>query len=299
MNASTAEPAPGDASVVVRLRCAPELVELASDALWQAGTSAVSEEPADVVRGISAAESARSAPAAVELTGEVPVAALAHLRAWCGEVEGRVELEVVELDPAWADAWCEHARAYRVGPLVVRPVWVPETLAPGEVDLALDPGPTFGSGSHPSTRGALAALVEHIRGDERVLDIGSGSGVLSMAALLLGARSATGVDIDPAAGPAGHAAGGLCGVADRFEFVGEGLGAIEGSFEVVLANMLIGAIESVGPELRPRCAPGATVILAGFLESQRDRALAAVAPADVIGESLEDGWVTLVARTPR
>ena len=132
MNASTAEPAPGDASVVVRLRCAPELVELASDALWQAGTSAVSEEPADVVRGISAAESAPSAPAAVELTGEVPVTALADLRAWCGEVAGGVELEVVELDPAWADAWCEHARAYRVGPLVVRPVWVPETLAPGE-----------------------------------------------------------------------------------------------------------------------------------------------------------------------
>ena len=298
MNASTAVPAPGDASVVVRLRCAPELVELASDALWQAGTSAVSEEPADVVRGISAAESAPSAPAAVELTGEVPVTALADLRAWCGEVAGGVELEVVELDPAWADAWCEHARAYRVGPLVVRPVWVDATLQPGEIDLPLDPGPTFGSGSHPSTRGVLAAMVQRVDGGERVLDVGSGSGVLSVAALLLGADSAVAVDIEPAAGPAGRSAAALCGVAERFEFCSGGLDSVDAEFDVVFANMLIGAIEELGARIRARCAVGGTMILGGFLESQRDRALAAVQPAETLATSNEDGWVTLVARAP-
>ncbi len=304
------------AAVVVRISCDPELAELAADALWQAGTTAVAEEPVGGVPGVTGVAghpgtsrlvrdveltgtpqlSADVAPTGVvALTGEVPRGALGGLRSWCDATEGRARVEELALDPAWADAWCDHATAVRVGPLVLRPVWVTEPIGPGEIDLPLDPGSSFGSGSHPSTRGVLDAIVEWITGAERVLDVGSGSGVLSMAALLLGAGSAVGVDIDPAAGKAGRAAAELCGMQDRFEFRSGGLEALGGHFDLVLANMLIGAIESLGSDIRERCRPGGTIVLGGYLESQRDRALAAVQPVEVLSESVEDGWVTLVA----
>ncbi len=286
----------GSVTVVVRIECTAADAELATDVLWQAGTTAVAEEPVGTARGIAAAAAGPGEGDRVELTAEVAPDELAGLRAWCARTGGAATLEVVDVDPAWADAWAEHAQAYRVGRLVVRPVWVPAEVAPGELDVALDPGPTFGSGSHPSTRGVLGALEEVAPAASRVLDVGSGSGVLSVAALLLGAAEAVGVDIDPAAGPAGRAAATLAGVDRRFAFVEGGPEVAGGEYDLVLANMLIGAIEGVGPDMRSRCAPGATVVMAGFLTSQRDRALAAIGGGEVVRESVEDDWVTLSVR---
>lgn len=285
--------------VVVRIRCGAELAELAADALWQSGTTAVAEEPAGTDPGISDPTGTDGGLGTVELTGEVPHGALEALRSWCRDAVGHAEVEVLAVDPAWADAWCEHARAVRVGPLVIRPVWVTERIGAHEIDVPLDPGPTFGSGSHPSTRGVLGAIVERVTGGESVLDVGSGSGVLSVAALLLGATSAVGVDTDPAAAQAGRSAAELCGVPHDFEFRHGGLDVVEGSFDLVLANMLIGAIESLGAGIRARCRAAGSMVLGGFLESQRDRALAAVQPAQLVSESVDEGWVTLVARPVR
>ncbi|MFV0317257.1 MAG: 50S ribosomal protein L11 methyltransferase [Microthrixaceae bacterium] len=312
MSDSHSAASPGEDLVVIAVACEARDAELVADVLWQAGTTAVSEQPTGVSHGIAGRVADGSARTGrVELTAQVPRRELPRIEAWCEQAAalraddvdpdvdpdvGAPSVSVIDVDSAWADAWAEHARAYRVGPLVVRPVWVHEPLAPGEIDLALDPGPTFGSGSHQSTRGVLAALVGAIAGGERVLDVGSGSGVLGVAALVLGAAGVVAVDVDPAAGPAGRAAAELVGVAGRWEFHEGSVEVAGGGFDMVLANMLIGAVESVGIGLRGCCAPGATIILGGFLTSQRDRALAAVQPAVVVSESVEDDWVTLVAR---
>src|SRR5918996_757921 len=124
--------------------------------------------------------------------------------AGAGEVDGAL------------DAWRAHARAVTVGErLLVRPPWVPAPPGAGRAEVVVDPGRAFGSGTHASTRLALAALDRLVRGGERVLDAGCGSGMLGIAALALGAGHAVGVDRDPAALEASRANAAPNAVEDR------------------------------------------------------------------------------------
>ena len=150
-----------------------------ADALWEEGRALyVAESPGRLVIGF--AERAAAEEAARRLGGAVVEV----------DVSGRGDL----------DAWRAWARPTRVGRLVVRPAWLPSgPLAPADVEIAVDPGHAFGHGGHPSTRLVLAALVERLGGGESVLDVGCGSGVLSIAAVALGAESVRAVDIDPTA----------------------------------------------------------------------------------------------------
>ena len=151
--------------------------ELLVDELWRAG--AVGVEEID-----------RSIRAAFTDTATATSVALRH--------GGRVE-DVA--DTTGLDSWRDHAADYRAGRFHVRPPWIDPDSTGRFIDLVIDPGHAFGSGSHPTTRLMLTALAEHIGPGDRVVDLGTGSGILAIAAARLGA-DVIGIDLDPAAAPA-------------------------------------------------------------------------------------------------
>jgi len=279
--------------------------ELVADRLFALGASAVSERP-----GVD-----RS----VVLVADVDPATVLDAR---GDVlagfEGVLGARILDQDPSWDTAWHDSARAWRCGErLLVRPHWVPSSSpsppsspsssrstsspppevrfgASERIEVVLDPGPAFGAGSHPSTRACLAALEPLAPAATRVLDVGCGTGVLGIAALLLGAAGLTAIDIDPAAVTATTSALVLNGVAGRALVDTTSLGSVEGTFDLVLANLLLPIIEELGPDLAARVAPGGSLVLGGLLEDQLERAVAALTPLSPDRVDRDDGWVAAV-----
>ena len=247
--------------------------------------------------------------------------AVEALRRWCEEHLSESHVRQLEVDPAWGDSWRSHAMAWRAGRVTIRPEWVQfgASRLPGgpaggsavdrpadgsavdsSVEVVVDPSATFGSGSHPTTRMCAEILGEVVRGGETVLDVGVGSGVLAVTALVLGAASAEGTDIDPAARAESTRCAELNGVAGRYRFIGAGLPDPTRDYDLVVANLLIGTIEELGSRLAGLVAPGELLVVSGVLDSQRDRALAAVgaAAADVRVDLSLGGWTAFALRPP-
>jgi ribosomal protein L11 methylase PrmA len=261
--------------------------ELAADALWRAGAVAIEE---------------RAVP-----TGVVLVAGVApgdDIERLLGAVGSRWPAEAVAIDLHGAlDAWRSFARPVLVGDrLLVRPPWLPAGPHNAEVDLVIDPGRAFGSGAHASTRLALAALERLVRGGERVLDAGCGSGVLGIAALGLGAADAVGVDHEPAAVVASRVNAARNAVGDRFAVSGGPLDevvAAHAPFDLVMANLLLPDVLAVAPALRAALAAAGSLVVSGILVDQRTPVIGAATPLGLVpvGEEIADGWlaVTFVA----
>ncbi len=181
--------------------------------------------------------------------------------------------------------------------LWVCPSWSepPDTRA---VTLRLDPGLAFGTGTHPSTALCLDWLAAAPLAGTRVLDFGCGSGVLAVAALLLGARQAWAVDHDPQALTATRENAVRNGVLGRLTVVAPG-GLDAPPVEVVVANILAGPLVELAPLLASRVAPGGTLVLAGVLSEQAAavaKAYRGLAPLAVDAE--REGWVRLVGSRP-
>jgi ribosomal protein L11 methyltransferase len=248
--------------------------ELAADALWQAGPSAVSEQADEEGR--------------VRLVADV---------ADLGLLAPRWGAQMIEPDQAAdLDAWRPWARPRRAGQrILLQPAWLPvEGAAPDDLVVLLDPGRSFGSGSHASTRLAVAALEAEARAGDRVLDVGCGSGVLSVAACLLGARSATAVDLEPGAVDATQENARANGVDELLHASTTPLEAVPGTFDVVVANISGSALRSLAGALQPRVAPGGRVILSGFLDAQVDAVVAAYPWAAERGRASLEGWGSVI-----
>jgi ribosomal protein L11 methyltransferase len=174
--------------------------------------------------------------------------------------------------------------------LWIVPTWH-EAPDAGAVNLVLDPGAAFGTGSHPTTRLVLAWLEREIRGGESVLDYGCGSGILAIAALKLGAARAVGVDIDPLALEAAryNASANAVGLEVRGADA-----ALDLRADVTVANILANPLRMLAPLLATHTRPGGRLALSGILVAQAGEVAAAYAPFfDMAPAGAEDGWTCL------
>lgn len=177
-------------------------------------------------------------------------------------------------DVAWSEAWKDGLEAVVVSPnLVVRPSFVDFVPAPGQREIVLDPGQAFGTGGHASTRLALGwvdRLAPQLGGARRVLDAGTGSGVLAMAALARGAASAVGFDLDRVAVTEAQHWSRHNGFAGRLAlFAGPIEALAECAFELVVANLLKSEVLPIGRALVQRLAPDGALVLSGLLAVER------------------------------
>jgi ribosomal protein L11 methyltransferase len=220
-----------------------------------------------------------------------------------GQIQQLPDLQITHLeDKDWEHAWKEHFHVLRVGKrLVIRPSWRDYEPRPGDLVITLDPGMAFGTGLHPSTRLCMAALENAVRPGISVLDVGTGSGILAIAAAHLGAARVLAVDNDPIAVKAATdnvLANGLRNVVD----VREGsLSQARGHFDLVVVNILANIITTMLSQgLAERLIPGGQMIAAGILDTQADD-VARVLNAQGLTLSekrQEKDWVMLRAEKP-
>jgi len=202
----------------------------------------------------------------------------------------------------WATSWKKAWKPFRVGRLVLLPPWR-EGAPPRATDLrlTLQPGGAFGSGRHASTRTVLRVMQALVRPGDRVLDAGSGSGVLSVAACLLGAREAFGFDIDPMALPEGNELAGWNGVADRCRFVvGDFtcLGPEHTGYDLAFANIYADVLQAHAADLRARLRPGGRYVFSGcrFDHVEATRPALREVGLSIDAEHPRGRWWTFVGR---
>lgn len=209
------------------------------------------------------------------------------------------EHEVQERE--WEDAWKAHFTPLRVGKrLVVQPPWrAAADQRPGDVVIEIDPGLAFGTGHHPTTHRTLECMERLAAPGMSVLDVGAGSGILSIGAAKLGARRTIGVEIDRVALEAGRANLRANDVSGRVRFYAGSLPHPRVTPEwagLLLANINSVALAQLAPELRRALAPRGRLVASGILQERREQVVAAFSAAGLafVEEHRDDDWVTFV-----
>jgi ribosomal protein L11 methyltransferase len=266
-------------------------VDLISGLLWSSGVSAVAEHP--------------TAHGTTLLRTDLPPGGVDAVRATVGHLADVHENLIAD---DGLDAWRDHAAVVVAGErVVVHPPWIPlDTidLPPDPVVIDIDPERSWGHGAHPTTRLCLAEveLACRERVGMSVLDIGCGSGVLGIAAALLGAASALAIDIDDAAVAATSSNATRNGVSDRITVLHvdatNALAEIREHHDLLVANIGAAALIDLAPSLVDRARDDAVIILSGLLEPVDPRIERAFAPWRTVRSQTLDGWVVLVLQAP-
>ena len=210
-------------------------------------------------------------------------------------VEYTLNTEGVEQED-WQNAWKQYYHAMDIGQrLAIVPGW--EEYDTDRTVITMDPGMAFGTGTHETTSLCLETLDELVQGGERMLDIGTGSGILAIAALKLGAKEAEGVDIDPMCVRTAGENAQRNGVAERLTvLVGDLSDKASGVYDIITANIVAAAILSLAPAVPALMAPGAKFIASGIIDERRDEVLDGLKAAGLRPVQVKEkrGWVCII-----
>lgn len=201
----------------------------------------------------------------------------------------------------WANNWKQYFKPLSVGKnLLICPTWEKTDNAENRKILSIDPGMAFGTGGHDTTRLVLETLEGYITPDTTLLDVGCGSGILSIAALLLGAKSALGIDIDPLAVKTAIENGAYNGLKEPEYTMVEGDLAKEvtGEYDVVVANIVADAIIALSPTIPAFLKPGGVYITSGIIDTREADVLPVLKECGftVIDRKEQGGWICLCCR---
>lgn len=201
----------------------------------------------------------------------------------------------------WQNNWKQYFHPMPIGEkLLIRPVWIDDYDADGRAVLDIEPGLAFGSGSHPTTRLCLETLERYVKNGDEVLDIGCGSGILSIATLLLGAKHALGVDIDSLAVKTAKGNAKQNGFAeDRFTAVQGNLSdKVSGKFDIVVANIVADIIMEFNTEVGKFLKDDGVYITGGIIENREDEVLYSFNQNgfEVIERHENNGWLVFVLK---
>lgn len=195
--------------------------------------------------------------------------------------------------------WRKYFKPIPVGEkILIRPVWRDDYDADGRVVLNLEPGLAFGTGTHETTRLCLEALEKHVKNGTRMLDVGCGSGILSVAGLLLGAESAVGIDIDELAVKASRENARLNDVEDRYKGIKGNLAdQVEGTYDIITANIVADAIIMLSADIEKHMDENTIYIMSGIIDTRLQDVLDALPDnLEVFEQYEEKGWLCLVAK---
>lgn len=198
----------------------------------------------------------------------------------------------------WETSWKAYYHALNIGTrLAVMPSW--EQVVTDRVKILLDPGMTFGTGTHETTALCLETLDECVKGGERVLDIGTGSGILAIAALKLGAADAEGVDIDPLCVRTAGENAALNGIDSHFKvLIGDLSDQASGKYDIICANIVANAIKMLVPCVPPLLAQNGIFVASGIISERAEEVIAAIEATGlaVVQTNEKNGWVSFVCR---
>ena len=222
--------------------------------------------------------------------------ALGHLQAFgLGPIGELIAREVQEED--WLESWKTQFTPLRIGRFLIRPTWSDARADPGLIEIVLDPGMAFGTGLHPTTQQCVEALSTVALDGKGVLDVGTGSGILAIAAAKRGATPVVAVDNDPLAVEAARLNternGVLVPVAEASAI------DVPGRFDIVIANIVSPVLQLIAPDLVARLAPGGMLIATGISAPSEPQTRAAFVKAGLgtlVDRTQRDDWVGLALK---
>ncbi len=222
------------------------------------------------------------------------------------EVEIRLDMEPTRVtyksvqEEDWANAWKAYFKPERIGErTVVKPTWEPYTPQPDDLVIEIDPGMAFGTGGHATTALCIRLLERYVRPGMRVIDVGTGSGILAVQAARLGAAGVQALDCDTVAVAAAEENVALNRLEDRVRVRrSDFLSAAEGRADLIVANLVADSILRLTPQAGAYLEGERLFLASGIIDTRKDEIVEALSRAGfaVLEEQERDGWVAVVAR---
>ncbi len=217
---------------------------------------------------------------------------------------GKGEISLKNFDAFdWHDAWKSYFEPLPIGKrILVYPSW--EDISKficRDIQIQIDPGMAFGTGKHSTTILALEMLEKAIKGGEKVLDIGTGSGILAIASAKLGAKSVFAIDIDPIAANIAKENSKINGVANKVKVIcGDLASSINGKYDVIISNIFTKVLLSMLPDIKSCLNPSGCWILSGILEKEKSEVVSALKKESFNISNIDSHqeWIGILTRMP-
>ena len=215
-------------------------------------------------------------------------------------IDASISFEGVSEDD-WAESWKQYYKPIPLGRVTVVPAWEKYEAKEGEILVRMDPGMAFGTGTHETTRLVMRIMQDELRGGERVLDVGTGSGILSICASKLGAASCNAYDIDPVAVKVARENAKDDGCDNITVGVSDLLAGVDlsgGKYNFCVANIVADIIIRMMPDISDYLEVGAPLILSGIIAPRADEVREAVRAAgfEIVREEQENDWLAIMAK---